>query len=351
MKHFFIKTLFAALSLASLTPTALAQVEIKFAPEEGSVLRREFEVKHFLAVKRSATKTGDLEEVGQRTFDVRNVETMQTSDRIFSVAEGRPVRMRRYFDRGILDGFAELSESGRAMNLRAYGESRLKGKSVLFTWVPEDSVYGRFFDAVDGVEEDLAFMREDLDLRAFLPKTAVKVGDSWVVSPVAMGDALSPGGLLSFDFTKSKSMGLARTLRLGTGSHLFELFRQEVAGDVKVSFSSIEDVEDAGQVAVLAVAWDVNTQNDLTYLARRNRSGADIEYQRALTGMDVGLALKGEGTIRWDLEAHHLLSYDFNSSEDVSSSVKMQIGKEEMIREEILDMGGRVIVSAKVERR
>jgi hypothetical protein len=259
--------------------------------------------------------------------------------------------MRRYFDRGLLDGFAELSESGRAMNLRAYGESRLKGKSVLFTWVPEDSVYGRFFDAVDGVEEDLAFMREDLDLRAFLPKKAVNVGDSWAVSPAAMGDALSPGGLLSFDFTKSKSMGLARTLRLGTGSHLFELFRQEVAGDVKVSFSSVEDVEDAGKVAVLAVAWDVNTQNDLTYLARRNRTGADIEYQRALSGMDVGLVLKGEGTIRWDLEAHHLLSYDFNSSEDVSSSVKMQIGDKETIREEILDMGGRVIVSAKVERR
>jgi hypothetical protein len=179
----------------------------------------------------------------------------------------------------------------------------------------------------------------------------VNVGDSWAVSPVAMGDALSPGGLLSFDFTKSKSMGLARTLRLGTGSHLFELFRQEVAGDVKVSFSSIEDVEDAGQVAVLAVAWDVNTQNDLSYLARRNRTGADIEYQRALAGMDVGLVLKGEGTIRWDLEAHHLLSYDFNSAEDVSSSVKMQIGQKEKIREEILDMGGRVIVSAKVERR
>lgn len=348
MNHFFVKTLFAALSFTSV---AIAQVEIKFAPEDGSVLRRDFEVKHFLAVKRSATKTGDLEEVGQRTFDIRNVETMQTSDRIFSAVEGRPVRMRRYFDRGLLDGFAELSESGRAMNLRAYGESRLKGKSVLFTWVPEDDVYGRFFDAVDGVEEDLAHMREDLDLRGFLPNGPVNVGDSWSVSPVAMGDALSPGGLLSYDFTKSKSMGLARTFRLGTGSHLFELFRQEVAGEVTVSFSSIEDVEDKGRVAVLAVAWDVNTQNDLTYLARRNRTGADVEYQRALTGMDVGLALKGEGTIRWDLEAHHLMGYEFSSAEDVSSSVKMQIGQKEMIREEILDMGGRVIVSATVERR
>jgi hypothetical protein len=339
------------LVLFALSSAALGQVEIKFAPVEGSVLRRNFEVKHFLAVKRSATKTGDLEEVGQRTFDIRNVETMQTSDRIFSVQDGRPLRMRRYFDRGLLDGFAELSESGRAMNMRAYGESRLKGKSVMFTWVPEDDVYGRFFDAADGVEEDLAFMREDLDLRAFLPSAPVVVGDAWDVDPVAMGDALSPGGLLSYDFTKSKSMGLARTLRLGTGSHLFELFRGDVSGEVKASFASIEEGEEGERFAVLSISWDIASQNDLTYLAKRNRTGTDIEYQRALTAMDVGLELKGEGSIRWDLNSNHLKSYEFSSAEDVSSSVKMQIGGKGPLREEILDMGGRVVVSGQVERR
>ena len=345
------RLLISAVGLLCLSSAANAQVEIRYAPEPGTVLRRNFEVKHFLAVKRSVTKMGDLEQIGQRTFDMRNVETMQTSDRIFTASEGRPLRMRRYFDRGLLDGFAELSESGRAMNMRAYGESRLKGKSVLFTWIPEDDVYGRYFDAVDGVEEDLAHMREDLDLRAFLPKGPVEVGDSWQVAPVAMGDALSPGGLLSFDFTKSKSMGLARTFRLGTGSHLFELFRQDVGGEVSVSLTSIEEDEEGGRFAVLAVSWDVSTASDLVYLARRNRTGADIEYGRNLTGMDVGLELKGEGTVRWDLVGHHLKSYEFSSSEDVSSSVKMKVGDSDVLRDEILDMGGRVIVTAKVERR
>ena len=67
--------------------------------------------------------------------------------------------------------------------------------------------------------------------------------------------------------------------------------------------------------------------------------------------MDVGLELKGEGTIRWDLVSHHLKSYEFSSSEDVSSSVKMKVGDSDVLRDEILDMGGRVIVTGKVERR
>ena len=69
----------AVVGVLSLSSAALAQVEIKYAPEAGTVLRRNFEVKHFLAVKRSVTKMGELEQIGQRTFDMRNVETMQSA--------------------------------------------------------------------------------------------------------------------------------------------------------------------------------------------------------------------------------------------------------------------------------
>ena len=333
-----------------LSGGALAQVELRYAPEEGVVLRRNFEVKHFLALKRSVTRLGGLEELAQRTYEMRNVETLQTSDRILASSGGRATRMRRYFDRGALEGFAELSEVGRAFNMRALGLSRLKGKSVMFTWVPEDQVYGRYFDSAEGVEEDLIFMREDLDLRGFLPADAVQVGDSWAVEAVALGDALSPGGMLSFDFSKSKSMGLARTLRLGTGSHLFELFTQEVKGEVTATLTAIEE-SDEGRFAVVSVAWEVQTQTDLATLARRNKTGVDVELDRALKGMDVGLELKGEGSFKWDLNGGHLRSYEFRSSEDVSSSVKIVVGEDEGVREEILDMGGQVFVTGEVERR
>jgi len=340
--------IFGALLL--LCAGGLCQEAIRYAPEEGVVLRRNFEVKHFLAVTRSVTKVGEREEVGQRTFDIRNVEKFQTSDRILSVGEGRPLSFRRYFDRGGLDGFAELSGAAGAMNLRAVGVSRLKGKSVRFTWVPDDTTYGRYFDATEGVEEDLGSMREDLDLREFLPVGAVEVGESWVVPPHALGDAISPGGMLSFDFSRSKNISLARTLRLGTGSHLFELFTQDVGGEVIASLKSIEET-DEGRVAVMSARWDVQTQTDTTRLAKRNRASSEMQFGKELEAMVVGLHLKGEGTFRWDLNRNHLLSYDFNSAEDVKSSVKSRHGADASLREEILEMGGRVIVVGTVERR
>jgi len=342
--------LIKAWAIGALSTLCLGQTELRYAPEEGVVLRRNFEVKHFLAVTRSLTRIGEFEEVGQRTFDIRSEEKVQTSDRILEVSEGRPVRFRRYFDRGTLDGFAELSGAGGAVNLRAVGLSRLKGKSVMFTWVPDDAVFGRYFDAADGVEEDLKDMREDLDLRAFLPGDPVDLGDSWSVPPGAMGDAFSPCGMLSFDFSKSKNISLARTLRLGTGGHLFELFKGDVAGEVTATLASVEEVE-GSSVAVVAVKWDMSTNSDLTDLARRNRAVDEMQFKKQLVGMTVGLALEGEGSFRWDLDAGHLLDYEFSSKEDVQSSVKTQFGDEGELREEILEMGGRVVVTGKVEQR
>jgi hypothetical protein len=337
-------------ALLLLGVVALGQESLRYAPEEGMVLRRKFEVKHFLALKRSVTRIGELEEVGQRVFDVRNVEKLQTSDRILSVGDGRPLSVRRYFDRGTLDGFADLSGAGGAINLRALGLSRLKGKSVMFTWIPKDGAYGRYFDAMDGVEEDLGSMREDLDLRLFLPEGAVEVGASWSVPAHAMGDALSPGGMLSFDFSKSKNISLARTMRLGTASHLFELFTQEVGGEVSATLLEVEESEGA-RVAVVKVTWDVKTQTDLTELAMRNRASEERRFGQGVEEMSVGLELKGEGIFRWDLGGHHLLSYDFSSAEDVASVVKTRVDEEGPLREEVLEMGGRVIVSGTVERR
>ena len=325
-------------------------VSLRYAPEVGLVLRRNFEVKHFLALTRSVTRVGEREEMGQRTFDLRNVEKLQTSDRILAVGEGRPLSVRRYFDRGGLDGFADLSGAGGSVNLRAVGMSRLKGKSVRLTWVPEDGVYGRYFDGLDGVEEDLGSLREDLDLRSFLPTGPVEIGESWSVPPAAMGDALSPGGMLSYDFSQSKNISLARTLRLGTASHLFELFSQEVSGEVSATLVGVEEV-DGVRVAVVSAKWTVETSADLTELANRNSASEERQFGQSVEAMSVRLELQGEGTLRWDLERHHLLSYDLSSAEDVISSVKTRTDGEEQLREEVLEMGGRVVVTGTVERR
>ena len=97
--------------------------------------------------------------------------------------------------------------------------------------------------------------------------------------------------------------------------------------------------------------WDVKTQTDLTDLARRNRAGEEIQHGKVLEEMNVELLLKGEGIFRWDLGANHLVSYEFSSAEDVKNSVRSRIGDDGPLREETLEMGGRVVVTGTVERR
>ena len=103
-------------------------------------------------------------------------------------------------------------------------------------------------------------------------------------------------------------------------------------------------------MAVVEVAWDVKTTSDLTDLARRNRASEEMHFKKELVGMNVVLSLKGEGVFRWDLEGGHLSDYEFSSAEDIDSSVRSKTGEAGEMREEILEMGGRVIVSGKVER-
>ena len=75
------------------------------------------------------------------------------------------------------------------------------------------------------------------------------------------------------------------------------------------------------------------------------------QFKKELVGMSTDLALEGEGSFRWSLDDGHLLDYEFSSKEDIRNSVKTQFGEDGEVREEILEMGGRVVVTGKVEQR
>jgi len=134
---------FAALLLVALAGCARGdKVELRFAPAEGSRVRRTIE-------------SGTL--------------VLRTLDEYLEVGNGRPLRLRRVFER-----------SGNP----------LEGTSVVFTWVPEEGAYGKYYDAREGPESALRELAEDLDLRALLPASAVAVGEHWQVSGETLGDVL-----------------------------------------------------------------------------------------------------------------------------------------------------------------
>ena len=113
------------------------KVELRFAPAEGSRVRRTIEVDHLV---------------------------LRTLDQYLKVGDGRPLLLRRQFE--------EIRMDDQQV-------SQLSGTSVVFTWVPEEGTYGKYYDARESSESTLRDLPEDLDLRALLPASPVAVGDSW----------------------------------------------------------------------------------------------------------------------------------------------------------------------------
>lgn len=135
-------------ALAPLLLVALAgcaggeKVELRFAPVEGSRVRRTIEVDH---------------------------RVLRTLDEYRKVGAGRPLLLRRTFEEA---------------------PSPFAGTSVVFTWVPEERGYGKYYDAREASESALRDLTEDLDLRALLPASPVAVGDTWTVSATGLKDVL-----------------------------------------------------------------------------------------------------------------------------------------------------------------
>ena len=134
----------AALSLLVLAGCAGGEkFELRFAPAEGSRVRRTIEVDHVV---------------------------LRTLDEYQKVGDGRPLLLRRKFEEA---------------------SSPFVGTSVVFTWVPEEGAYGKYYDARESSESALRDLTEDLDLRSLLPASAVAVGDTWTAPAAGLRDVLS----------------------------------------------------------------------------------------------------------------------------------------------------------------
>ncbi len=122
------------------------RVELRFAPAEGARVRRT---------------------IGSGTLVLR------TLDEYRKVGAGRPLVLRRTFEETA---------------------GPLARTSVVYTWVPEENAYGKYYDAFESSESALRDLAEDLDLRALLPAHAVALGESWSVPALDLRDPLRSAG-------------------------------------------------------------------------------------------------------------------------------------------------------------
>lgn len=275
--------------------------ELSWHPAKDTTLRRELITRQILATESMTFREGSQEMVSQRIFDLVTTTTVRTSDQLREVEAGRPRVLRRFYDEARLEARAEVS-GGRQQTrgVDFSGKSAFQGQSVVFTWVPGDGEYGRYYDGLEGFEERLAGLDEDLGARSLLPAEGVTEGASWELPPAALRGLFGAGGDLAYEFEAVKDPLISRSMTMGVGANLSRVFGGEETGTVKARWVRTEELE-GHSLAVLELELDVQLSKELRDLANELRAVNERASGQEATSSLLTITLKGGGTVRWDL--------------------------------------------------
>ena len=287
-----------ALLLAALTLPVVGSVEQpRFAAREGSTVRKAFE--QHLKAESVAVRIYDaaIDEFVDVTPTIGMTIDMSgridVTDEYLAIADGRPERLRRTFDR--IDAREDqearyATGAGRpenGQNHRKIQASELEGRSVLLTLGSGSNAYDAAFAGEGGDEALLDGLNEDMDYRFLLPPGKIAVGEEWSVDPKLCGAIVAPGGDL-----KLKEKGAASDPGWSIGREI----RKNLEGKAKAVWKGVRE-EDGRRVGVVGVDLDLRSAGESR--AKDPKAGT-IRFR-----MDLALA----GELLWDLEAGRFAAF------------------------------------------
>ena len=278
-------------------------VRIAFDPAVGLALERSWEDEHDLLSESVRLMHGEASVPMAGQMRLRSRHVLKVIDHFRELADGRPTNLRRTFTECRRDsqmGFREMQ--GVNPTAPMVQSSPLgKGVSVVFVWSPEESLYGRHYDATEGEEENLIGLEEDLDLGALLPPEPVAVGASWNVEPTALGQLFAPGGSIPYDLPRKTDPRLLRTLDSGLASGLDHTFRGQYAGTFVVSLREVRET-DGRREAVLALESDFKVSSDQVEQVQSKLGPAERAAGMVFQEATLVLQFQGSGELVWDLD-------------------------------------------------
>lgn len=327
---------FALLALAGTALAAThapsrpaAEDKLVFDPKVPSKVTKDFVVEHHLALQTLKLEDNGVEQLIQRGLNLDTKLTVRTVDQYLGCAGGRPTILRRLIDDANLHvdvTFREGSGSDKVGTDAIDAKSPFEGISTVFTWIPEENGYGRFYDEREGDEEFLPNLAEDLDLRALLPGKAVSPGDEWKIEPALLMDWVAPGGDIPMQFSRKKDDRFVRTLTLGVGGGLSLVFGGEVKGTISARYDRRETQGDAS-LAVIALSVDVQTDRDQTLIAQNMISPEELLDGVLVRRSAVKWKMKGEGTARWNMTANRFESLELAGGEEVAYDLELSTAR------------------------
>lgn len=315
--------------------------ELRFAVPGATTLERVIESGFTLDLD-EMTLAMDGEELPPEvlgTFEVHieHSERYRITDAFEAVAGGRPTRLLRSFD--------ELSGEERSRTTSDEGEqsddseyaSELEGKRVLFVWDDEAEEYDvSWAPGSEGDSDLLAGLREDLDLRGFLPDGPVSEGESWEVDVQAFHAVLEPGGDLALVDAEN---GAER------GGEEDEALRENLSGVVRATFAGVIE-EDGRRLARIALAIEART------FVEEPLTSEDLpEGGSGTSRSDLEFRLEGE--LAWDLGHGHAQALELAGEYEVKSAFDLdgEYEGESFEQRQTMVFGGDIRFALRVERR
>jgi hypothetical protein len=329
------------LSLLVLGPSS-RQDELLFAVPPGTVLERTLE-KHFTLTLGNVGLALDGEEVppealGSYEMRIEHSERFVIKDTIEALDAGAPTSLTRSFEELGGRETRAMSEGGAPpAREESQLESELEGRTVRFSRdAGGGEAVARWADGREGGTEWLTELREDLDLRAFLPSTPVVVGDAWELDVRAFQSVLEPGGVLGL-----REPGTERA----ASATLDAALREHLTGTLRASWLDVLE-SDGQRLARIALVLEARTH------AEAELAPADLPPDaRGQNRSDVCFRLAGE--LRWDLGHGHVSALDLAGEYEVKSaqSLRGELEGQPYEQEQTMDFGGEIRFSTRVERR
>ena len=312
------------------------KTELRFAPAEGTKVRRTITLDHALVVQEMATITASGAQSSQEKISLDTHQVLRTLDEYRKIGDARPLLLQRRFDEVGWTGKFELPQGKEEVK----GVSPLGGTSVVYTWIPEEQDYGKYYDARESPEEVLLHLEEDLDLRALLPAAAVATGEGWSVPAAKLQDVFAPAGRLDLRFdAKRTRMNLLRTLRCGLAGNYGEFFGGESTGECKLKLASVGE-EQGRKLATVELEIKLENKIDQRGLQQSQMSGAEIANGYQCKSAPVTWTFEGKGTLLWDLRANRAASFQLHGNQNLLIVTELVIGQQAPVTQRISFAGG-----------
>lgn len=321
--QFHRTALAVCLALPITLAFALPATKLAFAPKAGSEAKKTLTIEADFSI---TELTGDMggqplppEATEQITSQSLLVNLAQSVTDVYaSTKEGKPLELLRTYD-----SISMETEVGEETSSNEEAKA-IEGKTVKFAWDEKQGEYAKTFHESEGDSKLLEELEADMDLLCLLPAKELGEGDSWEVPAKDLGTLFFPGGMVAAGGDDAGSDGPDMSEFIEEMQGEFE--KAAEAFKVTCTFKGVAE-KDGVKCAEVAFVYDGKMSMDMSDMLQRiiESQGGDQEMPPMDLTFNLGMGMKGEGTLWWNMADSRLQGYEMKADAEMELAMEMSL--------------------------